>query len=137
MARSKAKPRASLLEQMLDEASWLLSHARALDVYQRPEEAAAERVRAASWEEQVASLLEADGQEPEAALHRVSAAACYEKLGQYARAVTLLRAALSAPLPDDYRVRVEQQFARCLLQVPKELSRVSQRRARKPSSPVS
>jgi hypothetical protein len=137
MARPKAKPLASLLEQMLDEASWLLSHARALEVYRRPEEAAAERARAASWEEQVAALLEADGQEPEAALHRISAASCYEKLGQYARAVTLLRAALSATQADDHRARVEQQLARCLAQVSKELSRGSQRRARKPSSPVS
>jgi hypothetical protein len=86
---------------MLGEASWLLSHAPALADYGRSEEAAGELARAASCEEQVACLLEADGQELEAAIHRVSAAACYGKLGQSTRAVTLLRAALSADLRDD------------------------------------
>src|SRR5437899_11951176 len=109
MPRPKGKPSASLLEGMLDEASWLLSHAQALTDYGRQEEAAAELARAADCEEQVACLLEADGQEHEAAIHRVSAASCFEKLGRYARAVTLLHAALSVTLPADYRARIEQQ----------------------------
>jgi hypothetical protein len=61
---------------------------------------------------------------------------CYEKLGQFARAVTLLRAALSAQLPNEYRARVEQQLARCLARAHKELSRASTRRTRKQSSAV-
>src|SRR5258707_15593957 len=114
MPRLKGKPSAALLEQMLDEASWLLSHAQALGDYGRQEEAAAERARAAGCEEEVAWLLEADGQEREAAIHRVSAASCHEKLGQYARAVTFLRAALSADLPHAYIARVEEQLPPCL-----------------------
>jgi hypothetical protein len=133
MSRPKGKP-AALIDQMLGEASWLLSHAQALGDYGRQEEEAAELARAASCEEQVACLLDADGQELEAAIHRVSAASCYEKLRQYARAVTLLRAALSAELHADYRTRVEQELARCLAQARKELNRAAKRVSRKPSS---
>lgn len=136
MPRSKTKPTASLIDHMLGEASWLLSHAQALTDYGRQEEAAAEWGRAASCEEQTACLLEADGQEREAAIHRVSAASCCEALGQYPRAVTLLHAALSTALPDDYRVRVEQQLVRTLAQVHKELSRAFARRARKQAPAV-
>jgi hypothetical protein len=137
MSRPKGKPSATLIDQMLGEASWLLSHAQALGDYGRREEADAELGRAASCEEQVACLLDADGQELDAAIHRVSAASCYEKLGQYVRAVTLLRAALSAPLHDDYRARVEQLLAPCLARVQKELNRAARRGSRKQSSPVS
>jgi hypothetical protein len=136
MPRSKGKPSASLIEWMLDEASWLLSHAQALGDYGRQEEQAAELVRAACCEEQVACLLDADGQELEAAIHRVSAASCCEKLGQFVRAVTLLRAALSGPLHDDYRARVAQLLARCLAGAQKELSRAAKRKVRKPSPAV-
>ncbi len=80
MGRSRSKPSAALIDKMLGEASWLLSHAQALTSYRRPE-AAAEYARAAQAEEQVAGLLDADGQELEAAIHRVSAASCHEKLG--------------------------------------------------------
>jgi hypothetical protein len=136
MPRSKGKTSAALIDQMLGEASWLLSHAQALSDYGRQEEAAAEWARAAGCEEQVACLLEADGQEREAAIHRVSAASCSEKLGQYARAVTLLHAALSVPLPTDYRARVQQQLARALAQAHKELSReFTSRRKQSPAVP--
>jgi hypothetical protein len=87
----------------------------------RAEESAVELARAATCEEEVACLLEATGQEREAAVHRVSAASCLEQLGQPTHAVTLLRAALSAPLPDDYRQRVQQQLARCLARARQEL----------------
>jgi hypothetical protein len=123
MSRSRGKSSADLLDQLLAEASWLLSHAQALSDYGRQEEAAAEWARAAGCEEQVACLLEATGREREAAIHRVSAASCSEKLGQHVRAVTLLRAALSVPLPDAYRARAEQQLARALAESPKEVSR--------------
>lgn len=131
MPRPKAKPGGALIDHMLGEASWLLSHAQALTDYGRQEEAAAEWARAAACEEQASCLLDADGQEREAAIHRVSAASCCEKLGQYARAVTLLRAAHPAPLPDDYRVQVEQQLARALARAYKDMSRAFARRARK------
>jgi hypothetical protein len=134
MSHPRSKPSAALIDQMLGEASWLLSHAQALADYGRPEEAAAELARAAGCEEQVACLLDADGQELEAAIHRVSAASCCERLGQYTRAVTLLRAALAAPLHDDYRARNEQQLASCLAQAQKELRRLATRGSRRQST---
>jgi hypothetical protein len=130
MPRTKGKPSSHLIERVLGEASWLLSHAQALADYHRSDEAAAELARAATCEEQAACLLEADGQHQEATIHRVSAASCFEKLGQPARAVTLLRAALSAPLAADYRLMVEQQHTRCLTQATKELQHVYKRRPR-------
>src|SRR5262245_1152966 len=54
MPRAKDKTAAALLDELLGEASWLLSHADALAVYGRHEEAAAELARAAVCEEQVA-----------------------------------------------------------------------------------
>jgi hypothetical protein len=108
---------------MLGEASWLLSHAQALADYGRTEEAHAELARAALAEEQAACLLEAGGREEEASLHRMSAASCCEGLGQYAHAVTFLRAPLSLPLPADYRARVLEQMGRCLGKVQKESKR--------------
>ena len=125
MRRPKGKPYESELERLLGEASWLLSHAEALVDYGRAEEATSELARAARCEEQVACLLDAAGREQEAVVHRVSAASCHEQLGQYTRAVTLLRAALSASLPGDYRRRIEQQLVRCLTQAHEELHRLS------------
>lgn len=84
----------------------------------------------------MACFLDAAGREQEAVVHRVSAASCYEQLEQYVRAVTLLRAALSVSLPDDYRRRVEQQLARCLALADKELCRVPPRVMRKPPAAV-
>lgn len=132
MARPK-NPSASKTDQLLDEASWLLSHAQALADYGRGEEASAELTRAAECEEQVACLLEADGQELEAAIHRVSAASCHERLGQPSRAVTLLRAALSADLNEDYRSRVEQQLRKCLAGSRRQLARAGARRIKTPA----
>jgi len=131
MGRPNGKPFESVLDNMVGEASWLLSHAEALADYGRKEEAAAELERAAGCEEQVACWLDAVGREQEAVVHHVSAASCYEQLGEYVRAVTLLRAALSASLPDDYRRRVEGQLAHCLAQAQKELRRASLRALRK------
>ena len=110
----------SSLEKLLGEASRLLSHAEALGDYGSKKEADAELGHAASCEEQAASLLDAAGREREAVIHRVSAASCREQLGEYGRAVTLLRAALSVPLPEEYRGTVEQQLARCLAAVQRE-----------------
>jgi hypothetical protein len=122
MRRPKVKPSTAVLETMLGEASWLVSHAEALTAYDRQDEAATEWARAARCEEQVACLLDAAGREQEAGVHRVSAASCSEQAGQYARAVTLLRAALSAPLQKDYQRQVEQLLTHCLAQAYEELS---------------
>ena len=116
MARAKRQKSESQLDRVLGEASWLLSHAEALADYGRAEEAATELTRAAQCAEQAAYLLDAAGREPEAATQRVSAASCYESLRQYARAATLLRAALLTELPEDYRNRVRQQLSACLSQ---------------------
>ena len=121
--RSKVQPSASTLDELSGEVSWLLSHAEALADYGRQQEAHAELARAAHCEEQVACLLDTAGRLQEAGVHRVSAASCQEQIGQYARAVTLLRAALSAPLLEDYRHEVEQLLARCLTRARKELVR--------------
>jgi tetratricopeptide (TPR) repeat protein len=131
MRRSQGHPSKSALDKMLGEASWLLSHAEALADYGRKEEAAVELARAASCEEQVACWLDAAEREQEDVLHRVSAASCYEQLGQYARAVTLLRAALSATITDAYRREIEKQLARGLIRAHKEIRRVTPKAARK------
>ena len=131
MSRPKGKPSASLIEGLLGEASWLLSHAQALEDYGREEDAATEWARAAVCEGQVACLLDADGQNLEAAIHRVSAGSCYEKVGQYTQAVTLFRAALSAALHDDHRARVERLCARCLVKAHRQLKQVAKRGSRK------
>jgi tetratricopeptide (TPR) repeat protein len=110
----------TVLEKLLGEASWLLSHAEALRDYGRRDEADAELGRAANCAEQVASLLDAAGCEREAVIHRVSAASCREQLGEYGRAITLLRAALSASLPEEYQLTIRQQLARCLTAVQAE-----------------
>jgi hypothetical protein len=109
-------PLGETLNTLLGETSWLLSHAQTLADYGRMEEADAELARAVSCEERVAYLLDAAGREQEAVIHRLRAAACCERLGERARAVTLLRAVLSARLADDYRRRVEQRVAGCLAQ---------------------
>jgi hypothetical protein len=116
MSARKLSKLESTLDTLLGEASWLLSHAQALADYGRKEEADAELARAASCEEQVAYLLDVVGREQEAVVHRVSAASCYKQLGEHARAVTLLRAVLSAKLTNEYRRRVEQLLANCLAQ---------------------
>ncbi len=125
MEHVRGKRSAATLDTLLGEASWLLSHAEALTDYGRTEEAQVELTRAAQCEEQAACLLDAAGREYEAVVHRVSAASCYEHVGEYARAVTLLRAALSAVPPDEYRRRIEQQVARCLIKANEEACRSS------------
>jgi tetratricopeptide (TPR) repeat protein len=131
MRSTKVKSAESMLDAMMGEASWLLSHAEALADYGRETEAAAELQRAASCEEQIAYLLDAAGRDMEAVTHRVSAASCHEQLKQYARAATLLRAALSVSLSGEYLRSVERQLARCLAQARKEIRRASQRTTRK------
>ena len=125
MEYTRGKRSTAALDTLLGEASWLLSHAEALADYGRKEEAHGELVRAAKCEEQVACLLDVAGREQEAVLHRVSAASCYEQVGEYARAVTLLRAALSAVALGEYRRRLEQHVARCLIKANAEARRLA------------
>lgn len=136
MRRSKVKPSQAVLDKMLGEASWLISHAEALADYGRHDEAAAELARAAACEEQVASWLDVAERDQEAVLHRVSAASCYEKLGQYARAVTLLRAALSTSVAVEYRRKIEEQLSRCLIRASREMHRAPLPKTRRPVAVV-
>ena len=124
MNRRDSKALMARIDEMLGEASWLVSHAEALTDYGRTE-ADAEWERAALCEEQVACLLEAAGRIAEAAVHRVSAATCYERQSLAPHAVTLLRAALSTLSPGEYRSRAETQLVRCLDLARKQLSHVS------------
>ena len=57
--RPKVQPSVSTLDELLGEASWLLSHAEALADDGRQEEACLELVRAAHCEEQGSSLIAA------------------------------------------------------------------------------
>ena len=134
MARAKRKPYPALTDRVLGDASWFLSHAMALEDQRKVDESAAEYGRAAECAEQAACLLDADKQHLEAAIHRVSAASCFEKIGQYTRAVTLFHAALAATLRDDYRRTVEKLLADCLFKAKKEVRRSSARQARKPAA---
>lgn len=136
MSRSRMKPSAVVLEEMLNEASWLLSHAEALSDYGREEEAAVEWARAANCEEAVACLLDAAQRGQEAAVHRVSGASCYARLGQPARAVTLLRAALSSLLPDDYRTQVERQLAEVMAETQRGLRKHPRRKSSEKSPAI-
>jgi hypothetical protein len=136
MSRRKDKLSDAELDALVGEASWLVSHARALTDYGRGEEATAEWARAANCEEQVACALDAAGQPVEAAIHRASAAACCQHSGQPVRAVTLLRAALQADLPGDYRSQVERQLADCLPLALADLRKAASARGRnRPPAP--
>jgi hypothetical protein len=109
MARGKRNGvKSKLLEAMLGNTSWLVSHAMALNEEGRAQEAETEWLRAGQHEEQVACLLEAEGHDTEAGVHHVSAASCYARVHDYVRAVTLLRSALSFTLRQAYRREVEK-----------------------------
>ncbi|MCI0377970.1 MAG: hypothetical protein L0215_10210 [Gemmataceae bacterium] len=113
MSNPKTRKNGAVIEKLLDEASWLVSHAQALEDYGR-KEADAEWLRAGECEEEVACLLEGAGRVEEAAVHRVSSASCFEKVGAFARAATLFQATLSANLLSKrLRTEVEQRLERC------------------------
>ena len=63
---------ATLIESFLDHASWLISHAGAMDESGESEKANSEWMKAARCAEEVACLLENAGRETEAAVQRVS-----------------------------------------------------------------
>jgi hypothetical protein len=76
---------------------------------------------AAANEERIAPLLDAVGRILEAAASRISAASCYQKSGDFSRAVNLYQAAFAAPLRPNTRRDVEAMLAGCL----NELSRTA------------
>lgn len=101
------------IDELLGQASRLISRAEALIDQGIFEAARQEWSRAAETEEEAACLLEMSGREREAAVHRVSAASCYEQVDQPFRAITLLQAALASEVREPYRERILKQIKRC------------------------
>ena len=112
----QSKENNKLLDKLLGEASWLISHAQALADYGKTEEVKVELEKAANYEEEAAFLLDAIGRQEEATLHRVSAATCHEQLSNYPHAVTLLWATLAGDLTEGYRLKLENQIEYCIAQ---------------------
>jgi hypothetical protein len=114
MAKAKAKRTLPLVEELMAEASYVLSKAQAFQTMEMGETAQTLWLSAASLQERIAPLLDAAGETLEAAVYRMSAASCYEKAGDPSRAVNLDQAALAGPLRDATRKEVEDMLATCL-----------------------
>lgn len=128
MPRSKNGTKSKLLQEILGDASWHVSHAMGLAGFAPRRDVATAWLQAASKEEQAAFMLEAEGRELEAAVHRISAASCLEEVEEYQRALTLLHAALSVDLRPEYRVRIEKQLKDCLGKARSQLRRQSRKK---------
>lgn len=120
--------RETLIDSLVGEASWLLTHADGLTFEARHEEAQAEWQRAADSAGQAACLLDAAGRHAEAAVQRVSAASCLSKVGRHVEAVSLLRAALSAPVSKPYQQRVAKLLDSTLRKATRTVKRPTRRR---------
>lgn len=114
MAKAKAKRTVPLVEELMAEASSVLSKAHAFQAMGMGESAQTLWLSAASLQERIAPLLDADGETQEAAVYRMSAASCYEKADDLSRAVNLYQAALAGPLRHETRKEVEGMLAACL-----------------------
>lgn len=133
MAKAKAKRTVTLVEELMAEASFVLSKAQAFQAMGMGETAQALWLSAASLQERIAPLLDADGETLEAAVYRMSAASCYEKAGDFSRAVNLYQAALAGPLHEGTRKEVEGMVAACLARMKAGLSG----RKKRPVAPAS
>jgi hypothetical protein len=114
MAKAKAKRSAPLLEELMSEASFVLSKAHVFQAMGMGQSAQTWWLSAASLQKRFAPLLDAVGQSLEAAVYRMSAASCYEKADELNRAVNLYQAALAGPLCQETRKEVEGMLAACL-----------------------
>lgn len=114
MAKAKARPTLTLVEELMAESSAVLSKVQALTTMGIGQTAQPLWASAAALQERIAPLLDADGEALEAAVHRMSAASCYEKAGDLSRAVNLYQAALAGPLRAVTRQEVEGMLAACL-----------------------
>jgi hypothetical protein len=114
MAKGKIKQTVPLVEELMAEASLVLSKAQAFQTVGMGETAQTLWLSAASLQEWIAPLLDADGQALEAAVYRMSAASCYEKASDPSRAVNLHQAALAGPLREGTRKEAEGMLATCL-----------------------
>lgn len=129
MAKAKAKRAATLVEELMAEASFVLSKAQAFQTMGMGETAQTLWLSATSLQERIAPLLDADGEALEAAVYRMSAASCYEKAGELSRAVNLYQASLSGPLRETTRKEVEEMLAACLARMKAASSGRRSRRA--------
>jgi hypothetical protein len=114
MAKAKAKRTVTLVEELMAEASFVLSKAQAFQAMGMGEAAQTLWLSAGSLQERIAPLLDTEGESLEAAVYRMSAASCYEKAGDPSRAVNLYQAALAGPLRQETRKEVEEMLAACL-----------------------
>jgi hypothetical protein len=126
--RGKNGTPSKLLEDMLRESSWHVSHALALSEQGRSEEARTAWLAAAEREERVACLLEAEGHEVETAVHYVSAASCLARVADYVHAVALVRCALSFALRPAYQREVEKLLQGWLSKAKQQLRRQESKR---------
>ena len=115
MSTLKTEPYTKTLKETMRRKSEILSKAQALWEVGMIETAQPLWLTAANYEEYIAPMLDALGRELEGAIHRISAASCYEKAGDVSRAVNLYRAALSGPLREDTRQKVEDMLKACLV----------------------
>ncbi len=114
MAKAKAKRTLTLVEELMAEASFVLSKAQVFETMGMAELVQPLWASAASLQERIPPLLDADGEALEAAVYRISAASCCEKAGDLSRAVNLYQAALAGPLREVTRKEVEGMLAACL-----------------------
>lgn len=114
MAKTKAKRAVTLVEELMAQASFVLSKAQAFQAMGMGESAQTLWLSAASLQERIAPLLDAEGETLEASVYRMSSASCYEKAGDPSRAVNLYQAALAGPLRQETRKEVEGMLARCI-----------------------
>jgi hypothetical protein len=114
MAKAKAKPYPPVLLALMERKTAMLMKARTLADIGMPETAQPIWAAAATCEGRIAPLLDALDRPLEAAASRISAASCYQKTGDLSRAVNLFQAALAAPLRPTTRRDVEAMLAGCL-----------------------
>ena len=117
MGQYKINSCTKIIKDLMGEKSHILSKAHALSEMGMLETVQPLWMSAAAYEESIALLLDGLGRELEAAVHRISAASCYQKAGDFIRAVNLYRAALAGPLRDDTRQEVDKMIADCLSQL--------------------
>lgn len=120
MAKAKAKRTLTLLEELMAEASAIVSKAQAFATMDMAQTAQPLWASAAALQERIAPLLDAEGEALEAAVYRMSAASCYEKAGDPSRATNLYHAALAGPLRPATRTEVEWMLASCLTRLRSE-----------------
>jgi hypothetical protein len=114
MAKANAKPYPPSLLELMELKTAILQKARTFADMGMAETAQPMWAVAVAYEERIAPLLDVLDRPLEAAASRISAASCYHKGGDLSRAVNLYHAALAAPLRPNTRRDVEAMLAGCL-----------------------